>query len=96
MKPVQVLFDEALLSELDSDDEVKKHGRSRVLRNLVSIYLRDRRQAIVDAQYVYGYGGDFKQALDSAIGFGGDQHFAGRTPIQEPRCLGREYRSRSE
>jgi hypothetical protein len=60
MKPVQVLFDEALLSELDSDDEVEKHGRSRVLQNLVSSYLRDRRQSIVDAQYASGYGGDFK------------------------------------
>ena len=58
MKPVQVLFDESLLAELDTDDEVKKHGRSRVLRDLVSGYLRSRRQEILDSQYAAGYGSE--------------------------------------
>ena len=57
MKPVQVLFDENLLAELDTDDEVKRLGRSRVLRDLVASYLDERRQAILDSQYVAGYGG---------------------------------------
>ena len=60
MKLIKVLIDEMQLAELDSDDEVMKHGRSRLLRNLVSSYLSDRRRAIVDAEYASGYGGDFK------------------------------------
>jgi metal-responsive CopG/Arc/MetJ family transcriptional regulator len=60
MKPVQLLFDEALLAELDSDERVKSQGRSRVLRGLVSSYLDDRRKAILDSQYAAGYGGDLQ------------------------------------
>ncbi len=56
MKRVRVLFDESVLAELDSDAEVKKNGRSRVLRALVSSYLEDRRRTILDEQYVAGYG----------------------------------------
>ena len=58
MKPIQVLFDEDLLAELDSDEEVQRVGRSRVLRQLADSYLRQRREAALDARYVEGYGGD--------------------------------------
>jgi metal-responsive CopG/Arc/MetJ family transcriptional regulator len=43
MKPIQVLFDEPLLRRLDSDDEVRKLGRSAVLRRAAAEYLRKRR-----------------------------------------------------
>lgn len=58
MKPVQVLFDEDLLAELDTDPKVRKHGRSRILRELAASYLKEQRQAIVDAQYAAGYTGE--------------------------------------
>lgn len=43
MKPIQVLFDEPLLRRLDADDEVRKLGRSAVLRRAAAEYLRKRR-----------------------------------------------------
>jgi metal-responsive CopG/Arc/MetJ family transcriptional regulator len=43
MKPIQVMFDEPLLRRLDSDDEVRKLGRSAVLRRAAAEYLRRRR-----------------------------------------------------
>ncbi len=62
MKPVQVLFDEDLLAELDSDQQVQRLGRSRILRQLAASYLKERREAALDARYIEGYGGDSKVA----------------------------------
>lgn len=56
MKPVQVLFDEELLAELDADEQVQKVGRSRVLRQLAASYLKRRLEAHLDARYAAGYG----------------------------------------
>jgi metal-responsive CopG/Arc/MetJ family transcriptional regulator len=56
MKPVQILIDEELLAGLDEDEEVRRKGRSKVLRGLVSAYLESRREARLDAQYQRGYG----------------------------------------
>jgi metal-responsive CopG/Arc/MetJ family transcriptional regulator len=56
MKPVQILMDEELLAGLDEDEEVRRNGRSKVLRGLVSAYLEGRREARLDAQYRQGYG----------------------------------------
>jgi metal-responsive CopG/Arc/MetJ family transcriptional regulator len=58
MKPVQVLFDEALLDELDADTDVQARGRSKVLRDIVAAYLKQRREVQLDAQYASGYGGE--------------------------------------
>jgi hypothetical protein len=58
MKPVQVLFDDELLAELDTDAEVQRVGRSKVLRGLAAEYLEQRRTEKLDAQYAAGYGGD--------------------------------------
>ena len=66
MKPVQVLFDESLLAELDTDADVLKHGRSKILRELVASYLKERRQAALDSQYAAGYGGDTQVHEDLA------------------------------
>jgi metal-responsive CopG/Arc/MetJ family transcriptional regulator len=50
MKSVQVLFDESLLEQLDADDEVKRDGRSAVLRRAAAAYLKTRRaRATADA-----------------------------------------------
>ncbi len=51
------MFDERLLGRLDEEQEVKKLGRSAVLRRLVAEYLERRRQAVIDAQYRKGYAG---------------------------------------
>ena len=56
MKPVQVLFDEELLAELDADEQVQKVGRSRVLRQLAASYLKRRHETALDARYAAGYG----------------------------------------
>jgi len=66
MKPVQVLFDDELLAELDTDPEVRKRGRSKILRELVAGYLKQRRQSMVDSQYAAGYGGDANVREDLA------------------------------
>ena len=55
MKAVQVMFDEALLSQLDAQREVKKLGRSAVLRRLAQDYLERVREAAIDARYRKGY-----------------------------------------
>ncbi len=58
MKPVQVLFDDELLAELDTDAEVQQRGRSKVLRELAANYLKQRRRVALDARYAAGYGGE--------------------------------------
>ena len=56
MKPIQVLFDEPLLRRLDADDEVKKIGRSAVLRRATAEYLRKRRVRTTADAYRRAYG----------------------------------------
>lgn len=55
MKPVQVLIDEELLSELDSDEEVRREGRSAVLRKALREYLNRRRRQLIARQYRDAY-----------------------------------------
>jgi metal-responsive CopG/Arc/MetJ family transcriptional regulator len=58
MKPIQVLFDESLLQALDADEEVKRRGRSAVLRRAAAEYLRQSRARRIAARYRKAYGGD--------------------------------------
>ena len=57
MKPIQVMFDEGLLAELDQTDEVRKSGRSAVLRQLAGEFLRRSRKREIDAGYIRAYSG---------------------------------------
>jgi predicted transcriptional regulator len=57
MKTVQVMFDEELPAELDRTAEVREKGRSAVLRQLTSDYLREHREQEIDAQYERAYAG---------------------------------------
>jgi metal-responsive CopG/Arc/MetJ family transcriptional regulator len=57
MKHVQVLFDEALLRMLDADEEVRKEGRSAVLRRAAAEYLRRRRASRISEAYRRAYAG---------------------------------------
>jgi metal-responsive CopG/Arc/MetJ family transcriptional regulator len=55
MKPIQVLFDEPLLRRLDADEEVRKSGRSAVLRRAAAEYLRKRRVRTTAEAYRRAY-----------------------------------------
>ena len=55
MRPVQVMFDERLLAKLDADEDVRKRGRSAVLRRIVSDYLLRKAESAIDARYRKGY-----------------------------------------
>jgi metal-responsive CopG/Arc/MetJ family transcriptional regulator len=55
MRPIQVLIDEVLLAELDADDEVRREGRSAVLRKAVRDYLKRRRRQAIARQYRDAY-----------------------------------------
>ena len=55
MKPIQVLFDEPLLRKLDADGEVRKVGRSAVLRRAAAEYLRKRRARATSDAYRRAY-----------------------------------------
>jgi metal-responsive CopG/Arc/MetJ family transcriptional regulator len=57
MKAVQIMFDEDLLAQLDETADVREKGRSAVLRQLTSDFLRQRREREIDAQYERAYQG---------------------------------------
>ena len=67
MKAVQVMMDERLLQRLDADDEVRRIGRSAVLRRAAVEYLRRRHARQVSDAYARAYG----------RGKGLDEDFAG-------------------
>lgn len=50
------MMDERLLQRLDADTEVKRDGRSAVLRRAVALYLRRRRARQVSEAYARAYG----------------------------------------
>lgn len=52
MKPIQVMFDEQLLAQLDATEEVKRRGRA------VEDYLRRRRRWTIAERYRRAYGPD--------------------------------------
>ena len=56
MKSVQIMMDEETLIGLDADGEVRRHGRSAVLRRIARQYLRDRQRASITSQYRQAYG----------------------------------------
>jgi metal-responsive CopG/Arc/MetJ family transcriptional regulator len=57
MKAIQVTLDEALLARLDADEEVRRDGRSAVIRRATEEYLRGRRRRVIAEQYASAYGG---------------------------------------
>ena len=58
MKAIQVSFDEELLDRLDSTEEVRRDGRSAVLRRATAEYLKRRAREEVAARYRRAYGED--------------------------------------
>jgi len=51
MKPIQVMIDEKLLSELDADEEVLRIGKSAVFRKRVSEYLDYHHRLAISNMY---------------------------------------------
>lgn len=56
MKAIQITFDERLLRQLDADPEVRRHGRSLVLRRAAFEYLRRKRRSAIARAYQRAYG----------------------------------------
>lgn len=56
MKCIQITLDEQLLARLDADSEVRRYGRSAVLRRAAEEYLRRERKRAIANQYAKAYG----------------------------------------
>ena len=56
MKAIQVTLDDDLLARLDRDEEVRRDGRSAVLRRAADLYLRKRRAGAIASAYRRAYG----------------------------------------
>lgn len=72
MKAIQITVDERLLKDLDEDEEVKRHGRSAVMRRAVFDYLRKRRRKKIADAYRRAYGGRRAGDVDWIGWTGGD------------------------
>jgi metal-responsive CopG/Arc/MetJ family transcriptional regulator len=68
MKAIQITVDEGLLARLDRDPEVKRLGRSEVLRRAADAYLRRQRKRTVAEAYRLAYG-EGKTPLDDLEGW---------------------------
>ncbi len=55
MKAIQITMDEKLLAALDADEEVKRDGRSAVLRRATFEYLHGKRRQSIKEAYRRGY-----------------------------------------
>lgn len=60
------MMDERLLDELDATEEVRREGRSAVLRRAVALYLTKRRADQIRESYerAYGSGGGIDPEFD--------------------------------
>jgi metal-responsive CopG/Arc/MetJ family transcriptional regulator len=56
MKAIQITMDEELLAELDASEEVRREGRSAVLRKAAAEYLARRRANEIAEAYARAYG----------------------------------------
>ena len=71
MRAIQLTIDEDLLADLDADLEVKRRGRSAVIRQLAAEYLEARRRKAVTARYRKAYGKE-KGLADEFVGWEGE------------------------
>lgn len=55
MKAVQFTIDDDLLARLDADQEVRRNGRSAVLRRAIVAYLQTRREQGIVESYRRAY-----------------------------------------
>lgn len=64
MRAIQITVDERLLAELDADPEVKRDGRSAVMRRATTEYLRRKRKDSIAEAYRRGYRGGSERELE--------------------------------
>lgn len=64
MKAVQVVLDDEVLAALDADDEVRRVGRSAVLRRAAAEYLARKRRERIRSAYQAAYGAAPARELD--------------------------------
>ena len=57
MKRLHITIDDRLLARLDADPEVKRLGRSAIVRRAVDLHLTQRRKRAVGDAYRKAYGG---------------------------------------
>ncbi|MGH7822509.1 MAG: ribbon-helix-helix protein, CopG family, partial [Candidatus Binatia bacterium] len=69
MKPIQIMIDEGLLARLDADEEVRRDGRSKVMRRAVAEYLRRKRSRRIAEGYRRAYGGSGRGLGDEFEGW---------------------------
>ena len=53
------MFDETLLAQLDASEEVRREGRSAVLRRAVAEFLQRRQRQMIADQYREAYAAGF-------------------------------------
>jgi metal-responsive CopG/Arc/MetJ family transcriptional regulator len=58
MKAIQVMLDEALLRQLDATEEVRRDGRSAVVRRALADYLVRRQAREIAERYTQAYASD--------------------------------------
>ena len=64
MKSIQVTFDEKLLARFDANAEVRREGRSAVLRKAAAQYLARQRESEIAEAYARAYG---EQSVDDEL-----------------------------
>jgi metal-responsive CopG/Arc/MetJ family transcriptional regulator len=57
MKAIQITIDERLLTQFDADEQVRRLGRSAVLRRVAAEYLETRKLQAVAERYRRAYAG---------------------------------------
>lgn len=58
MKTIRINISDAALEELDATDEVRRNGRSAVVRRALEEYLQQNRPREMAARYELAYGSD--------------------------------------
>ena len=70
MKRLQIMMDESLLERLDADEEVKRDGRSAVIRRAIAEYLEQRTGRQIAESYRRGSASGVSEELTAWVGEG--------------------------
>lgn len=68
MKRLQIMVNEALLERLDSDEEVRRDGRSAVIRRAIAEHLGRCRKREFAESYRRGYASGVSEELAEWVG----------------------------
>ncbi len=72
-KPVQVSMDTALLRRIDADPEVRRSGRSALIRSAVELYLAAKERQEIESRLEGAYAGEADALLAEIEELMGDQ-----------------------